>query len=88
MSRLSRYRERTTTSSRLKCKARIVSIAQKHGAKVIDWRISSPLTSTDANDWDFRHYRVPIATRIAKEFATAVLDGRASEDGSYRILVP
>jgi hypothetical protein len=65
------------------CKARIVAIAGKRGAKVIDWRIASPLTRNDANYWDRVHYRVPIATRIAEQLAQAALDGRPSEDGSY-----
>ncbi len=68
------------------CKARIVSIARQRGAKVIDWRIVSPLTSTESNYWDSLHYRVPIATRLAKDLAAAALDGRESTDGSYRIL--
>jgi hypothetical protein len=69
------------------CKARIVAIARKRGAKVIDWRVASPLTRNDANYWDSLHYRVPIATRIAKELAPAALGGRESTDGSYRLLV-
>jgi hypothetical protein len=69
------------------CKARIVAIARKRGAKVIDWRIASPITTNDANYWDSLHYRVPIATRIAEELAAAVLAGRESPDGSYRLLV-
>ena len=69
------------------CKARIVSIARQRGAEVIDWRIVSPLTSTESNYWDALHYRVPVATRLAKDLAAAALDGRQSTDGSYRILV-
>jgi len=69
------------------CKARIVSIGRRHGAKVIDWRIASPLTRNDANYWDGLHYRVPIATRIAEELAAAALAGRESEDGSYVLLL-
>ena len=70
------------------CKARIAAMGNTYGAKVIDWRIASPLTSNDANYWDSLHYRVPIATRIAKDLAAAALNGRASKDGSYRILGP
>lgn len=70
------------------CKARIVAIGRRHDAKVIDWRIASPLTTNDANYWDSLHYRVPIATRFAEELAAAALDGRQSADGSYRLLVP
>jgi len=70
------------------CKSRIVDIARARGAKLIDWRFNSPLTHDDANYWDALHYRVPIATRIAKELGEAVLQEHASPDGSYRILVP
>jgi len=69
------------------CKARVVSIAREHGAKVIDWRIASALTRNDANYWDELHYRVPIATRLAQELAAAALSGREAEDGNYVRLV-
>jgi hypothetical protein len=70
------------------CKTRIVAIGRKNGAKVIDWRIASPLTQNDANYWDRLHYRVPVATRIAEELGAAALTGRVSENGSYLLLVP
>lgn len=70
------------------CKAQIVTLAKKVGAKVIDWRIASSLTRNDNNYWDSLHYRVPIATHIAGELGPAALEGRQSEDGEYRILVP
>jgi len=69
------------------CKSRIVAIGRKYGAKVIDWRIASPLTQNDANYWDRLHYRVPIATHLAEELSAAALAGRESEDGSYLLLV-
>jgi hypothetical protein len=69
------------------CKARIVQIARTRDAKVIDWRITSPLTSNDANYWDSLHYRVPIATRIAEDLAASIFNGSQSEDGSYDLLV-
>jgi hypothetical protein len=69
------------------CKARIVTIAEKHGAKVIDWRIPSVLTRNENNYWDNQHYRVPVATRIAAELGPAILDGRPSDDGTYQLLV-
>jgi hypothetical protein len=68
------------------CKARVVAIAQKRGATVIDWRIASPLTTNDLNYWDSLHYRVPIATQLANELAGAALSGRQAADGSYRLL--
>jgi hypothetical protein len=70
------------------CKGRIASLARNHGAKLIDWRIVSPITTNDANYWDPLHYRVTIADRIAHELIAAALEGRPSADGSYRIVVP
>jgi hypothetical protein len=69
------------------CKARIAAIGRAHGAKVIDWRIASPITTDDANYWDGLHYRLPIARRIANELVAAALSGAQSADESYRILV-
>jgi hypothetical protein len=69
------------------CKARIAAIGRAHGAKVIDWRIASPITTNDSNYWDALHYRLPIAQRIGRELIDAALDGRESPDGSYRLLV-
>jgi hypothetical protein len=70
------------------CKARIAAIAGRHGAKVIDWRINSALTRDDSNFWDSVHFRVPIATRIATQLGPAILAGRESDDGSYRLVLP
>jgi hypothetical protein len=68
------------------CKARIAEIGRKTGAKVIDWRIASPITREDRNYWDSVHYRLPIAQRLQQEIVDA-LNGRRSADGTYRILV-
>jgi hypothetical protein len=68
------------------CKARIVTIAKARGATAIDWRIASPLTSNDQNYWDSVHYRIPVAKLLAAELGAAVLQGRPSPDGSYRLL--
>jgi hypothetical protein len=69
------------------CKARIEAIARQRGAKVIDWRIPSPITTNDANYWDALHYRLPIAQRIARELVDAVVNGKESPEGDYRITV-
>jgi hypothetical protein len=69
------------------CKQRIVAIGRKYDAKVIDWRIASPLTRNDGNYWDRLHYRVPVATRLAEELGAAALAGRESENGDYLLLV-
>jgi hypothetical protein len=68
------------------CKARIAQIARARGATVIDWRIASPLTSNDANYWDNLHYRVPIATHLARQLG-ALAAGKNTEDGTYRLTV-
>jgi hypothetical protein len=64
------------------CKARITMIGRKYGATVVDWRINSAITRNDANYWDRLHYRVPVATRIAEEIATAA-KGKNSDDANY-----
>jgi hypothetical protein len=69
------------------CKARIAAIGRARGAKVIDWRIASPITRNDENYWDGLHYRLPIARRLSDELVGAVLNGTESTDGSYRLLV-
>jgi len=68
------------------CKARIAEIGRRHSASVIDWRIASTITREDSNFWDALHYRVPIANRIARELAGAVLSGKGSEDRTYRLI--
>lgn len=69
------------------CKARIVAIGRSHGAKVIDWRIASPITTGDENYWDGLHYRLPIAQRVARELIEAALSGKESDEGDYRLVV-
>jgi hypothetical protein len=69
------------------CKARIAEIARQRGAKVVDWRIASPITIDDSNYWDALHYRLPIAQRIARELIDAVLNGRESAEDDYRLVV-
>jgi hypothetical protein len=69
------------------CKARIAGIARAHRAFLIDWRIPSPITENDSNFWDGLHYRLPIAYRVIDQLHDALVDGRESSDGSYRILV-
>jgi hypothetical protein len=68
------------------CKARVVAMARKYSAKVVDWRRKSAFTTNDSNYWDALHYRISAARIVAHETARAVLDGRESPDGSYRLL--
>jgi hypothetical protein len=69
------------------CRARIAAIAREKGAKVIDYRIPSPITLDDKNYWDRGHYRIGIGRRIASELGPAAREGRPSIDGSYRLVV-
>ena len=71
----------------IECKRQIAAIAANRHAVVIDWRIASPITEDDANYWDAVHYRLPLAQRIARETAAAVLSGSPAPDGAYRIVV-
>lgn len=68
------------------CKRRIASIAGRRGAKVVDWRIPSPITTDDANYWDSLHFRLPVAEKIARALAPAVLENREAPDESYRLV--
>jgi hypothetical protein len=69
------------------CKGRIAAIARKAGAKVIDYRIASPITREDTNYWDNGHYRIGIGRRIARELGPAAREGWESPDESYRVVV-
>jgi hypothetical protein len=69
------------------CKARIAAIGHARGAILVDWRITSPITVTDANYWDSLHYRVSIAERIAQGLIDAVREGREPQDRTYRLVV-
>jgi len=69
------------------CRERIVALARRHAATVIDWRLASSITREDSNYWDRLHYRQPIAQRFARELVAAAIEGRDSEDGSYVIRV-
>jgi hypothetical protein len=70
------------------CKARVAAIGRRHGATVVDWDIPSAITTNAENYWDNSHFRVAVAERIARELPPAVLDGKASPDGSYRLIAP
>jgi hypothetical protein len=68
------------------CKKRVATIAHRHGAILVDWRIVSPLTVEDSHFWDPVHYRLPIAYRLIEDLGHIVNEDRESPDGSYRIL--
>nr|WP_091970538.1 hypothetical protein [Methylobacterium gossipiicola] len=70
------------------CKARVAEIGARHGARVVDFRIPSAVTTEDTNYWDALHYRLPIAGRIVTALGAAVATGRDDPQGFYRVLTP
>lgn len=70
------------------CKARVAEIGRTRGARVVDFRLPSPVTADDANYWDALHYRLPIAARIVAGLKAARESGRDAPDGFYRVLAP
>ncbi|HWK64108.1 MAG TPA: hypothetical protein VNS34_04165 [Rhizobiaceae bacterium] len=67
------------------CKAKIAEMARHYGAHYLDFWIRSPITVEDGNFWDPRHYRLPIAARLADDIGLAVAGKRrASEDFIYQ----
>ncbi|KQP60356.1 hypothetical protein [Methylobacterium sp. Leaf112] len=68
------------------CKARVAAIGARRGARVVDFRIPSPVTTEDTNYWDALHYRLPIAERIVTALGAAVATGTDDPDGFYRVL--
>ncbi|SFL68514.1 hypothetical protein [Methylobacterium pseudosasicola] len=68
------------------CKARVAAIGAKHGAVVVDFRRSSPVTMQDANYWDALHYRLPVAAWIVADLNAAVRTGADDPAGIYRVL--
>jgi len=67
------------------CKSNIAEIGRRRDALVIDFRIRSALTTTDANYWDPLHYRLPIAFRIVDGIARGVGSGRDDPGGDWVI---
>jgi hypothetical protein len=67
------------------CKARIDTIALRHGARVVDFAIDSPITREDSNYWDNLHYRLPIAGKIVAGMKAAFDTGADDPSGVYRV---
>ena len=68
------------------CKARVAEIGRRRGATVVDFRLLSDVTTTDANYWDALHYRLPIADKIVAGLKTAQMAGRDDADGFFKVL--
>ena len=69
------------------CKARIVEIAQKHGAQVMDWLIESPITTDDSNYWDSTHFRIGVAHLVERGLIDSIAHGKAPAAGSFSLPV-
>jgi hypothetical protein len=67
------------------CKARIDAVARRHGAKVVDFAVDSPVTRQDANYWDPLHYRLPIAVRIIEGMKQAMESGVDDPAGLFKV---
>ena len=70
------------------CTARILDLAAKHGATVVDYRRPSAITTEDSNYWDPLHYRVGLAARIVDDIAAVSAGGGNAGDGTYRVVRP
>lgn len=69
------------------CKGQVALLAAAVPNTVVaDFMIPSPITSAETNYWDPKHYRTPIADRLARDLAEAA-QGRAVPD-EMRILAP
>ena len=68
------------------CKARIATLATRHGAYLIDFKIRSSITTEDSNFWDPLHYRLPIAHRIVSGIGRALATGIDDPVGDWAYL--
>jgi hypothetical protein len=68
------------------CKARLATIARRHGATAVDFRLANDVTSSDANYWDPLHYRLPIAREFARALRQAAEGTSPGENGYFRVL--
>lgn len=69
----------------LACKLSLAAIAERHGQRVIDFRISSPITREDSHYWDPLHVRVPIAARVVEGLERALETDASDPNGDWRI---
>ena len=69
------------------CKRRVASLASaQNNAHVVDFMIQSPITTTDSNYWDYKHYTVEVAEHLVPLLGKAISE--ADSDPNYRILYP
>ncbi len=70
------------------CTARVLDLAARHGAVVVDYRRPSTITTQDSNYWDPLHYRIGIAARIVDDLSAVSAGGGDAGDGTYRVIRP
>jgi hypothetical protein len=70
------------------CKARAAEIGRDHGARVVDFRFPSALTTEDTNYWDALHYRLPVAAQIIDALRNAGDQTQGPGNTLYRVLAP
>jgi hypothetical protein len=46
------------------CKGRVAAIAERHGARVVDFMFPSRLTRDDTLYWDMLHYKLSVARQL------------------------
>ena len=68
------------------CKRRVTDMVRTmQNVVIVDFMISSPITSDETNYFDELHYRPAVADEVAADLARAAA-GIASPDGHYRLL--
>jgi hypothetical protein len=67
------------------CKARIEAIASRHNSRIVDFSLTSSLTTGDKNYWDPLHYRLPVAETIVRGLKAASETGQSDAEGLYRV---
>lgn len=61
------------------CYRRVEVLAREHGVYNFNMQFPSPITETDTNYWDRRHFRLPIARLTVGEMARALSKGTSSD---------
>lgn len=68
------------------CKVRANEVAERHGTRFIDFRISSAVTESDENYWDPLHYRVGIARGLEQAIGVAAQSNKSDDrEGFWRV---
>lgn len=67
------------------CKGRFAALARNRGSALVDFRLASRVTRSDANYWDPLHYREPVAVWFGEALREAYI-GLPSAESTYRLL--